>query len=210
MEPDATRSSYDVVAETYASKFSDELSRKPFDREWLERFARDCPRGRVLDIGCGPGHVGRFLADLGLDVTGIDLSPAMVDVARRLNPGMTFEVGDMKRLDHDDGSVAGIVAFYSLIHIARADVPAVLAEFRRALMPGGKLLVAVHGGSGEITSDDFLGYKTRFEATLFEKNELEGLFGDAGFGVDESAERERYDFETHTPRIYLAATAKPA
>ena len=84
MEPDAARSSYDVVAETYAGKFSDELSRKPLDREWLERFARDCPRGRVLDIGCGPGHVGRFLADRGLDVTGIDLSPAMVDVARRL------------------------------------------------------------------------------------------------------------------------------
>jgi SAM-dependent methyltransferase len=210
MEPDATRSSYDVVAETYASKFSDELSRKPFDREWLERFAGWCPRGRVLDIGCGPGHVGRFLTDLGLDVIGVDLSPAMIDVARRLNPEMTFEVSDMKRLEHDDGSVVGIVAFYSLIHIARADMPAVLTELRRALMPGGKLLIAVHGGTGEITSDDFLGHQTRFAATLFERNELARLIGDAGFTVDQSAERERYDVETHTPRIYIAATREVA
>jgi SAM-dependent methyltransferase len=210
MEPDAARSSFDAVAETYASKFSDELSRKPFDREWLERFARDCPRGRVLDIGCGPGHVGLFLADRGLDVTGIDLSPAMVDVARRLNPEMTFEVGDMRNLAHADESVAGVVAFYSLIHIARADVPGVLGELRRVLILGGKLLIAVHGGNGEITSDEFLGHQTRFEATLFDKDELASLIGNAGFTVDKSAERERYDFETHTPRIYIAATAKPA
>src|ERR1700730_1219440 len=210
MEPDTIRSSYDVVAETYASKFSDELSRKPFDREWLERFARGCPRGRVLDIGCGPGHVGRFLADLGHDVIGVDLSPAMIDIARRLNPGMTFQVGDMKRIDHDDGSVAGIVAFYSLIHVTRAEVPDVLTEFRRILIPGDKLLIAVHGGAGEITADDFLGHHARFAATLFETDELARLVGDAGVGVDQSAERERYDFETHTPRIYIAATAEPA
>jgi SAM-dependent methyltransferase len=210
MEPDAVRSSYDVVAETYAGKFFDELSRKPFDREWLGQFARGCPHGRVLDIGCGPGHVGRFLTDLGLDVIGVDLSPAMIDVARRLNPEMTFEVGDMKRLDHDDGSVAGVVAFYSLIHIPRAEAPDVLTEFRRALMPGGKLLIAVHGGTGEITSDDFLGHQTRFAATLFEKDELARLIGDAGFTVDQTAERERYEFETHTPRIYIAATHKVA
>lgn len=210
MEHDEARSSYDVVAETYARRFSDELSRKPFDREWLERFARGCPRGRVLDIGCGPGHVGRFLADLGLDVIGVDLSPAMIDIARRLNPGMAFEAGDMKRIDRDDGSVAGIVAFYSLIHMTRAEVPAALTEFRRILMPGGKLLIAVHGGTGEITSDDFLGHPARFVATLFETDELTRLVGDAGFRVDQSAERERYDFETHTPRIYIAATAEPA
>jgi SAM-dependent methyltransferase len=210
MEGDEARSSYDVVAQTYARQFFDELSRKPFDRELLERFARECRRGRVLDIGCGPGHVGRFLADLGIDVIGVDLSPAMIEVARRLNPRMKFEVGDMRRLDHDDGGVAGIVAFYSLIHIARADVPDVLTEFKRALMPGGKLLIAVHGGTGEITSDDFLGHQARFAATLFEKDELAGLVSDAGFRVDQSVERERYDFEAHTPRIYIAATDEMA
>jgi SAM-dependent methyltransferase len=207
MEADAARSSYDAVADTYARKFFNELSSKPFDRELLERFARECPGGRILDIGCGPGHVGRYLQDHGCEVTGVDVSPAMVDVARKLNPHMTFEVGDMRNLAHEDESVAGVVAFYSLIHIARADVPGVLGELRRILIPGGKLLIAVHGGNGEITSDEFLGHQTRFEATLFDKDELASLIGDAGFTVDKSAERERYDFETHTPRIYIAATA---
>ena len=206
MEPEELRSSYDTVAEPYALNFFDELSRKPFDCDLLERFARECPPGRVLDVGCGPGHVGRFLHDRGRKTTGVDLSPAMVDVARRLNPGMTFEVGDMRHLEHEDGSIAGLVAFYSLIHIGRAGVPAVLGEFSRILRPGGKLLLAVHGGAGGITADEFLGRQVRFEATLFEEDELVRLVDDAGFAVDEAKQRERYDFETHSPRLYLAAT----
>ena len=96
--------------------------------------------------------------------------------------------------------------FYSLIHIKRADVPGALAEFKRVLMPEARLLVAVHGGTGEITSADFLGHQARFAATLFEKSELVRLVADAGFHVERAAERERYEFETHTPRIYVAAT----
>lgn len=206
MEPDELRTSYDAVAATYALKFFDEIDRKPFDRDLLLEFAEACPLGLVLDVGCGPGHVGRFLADRGREVTGIDLSPAMIEHARRLSPEMSFEVGDMRRLAHDDDSIAGIVAFYSLIHIARAEVPAVLLEFKRVLMRGGKLLLAVHGGMGDLSSDEFLGRPVRFQATLFERAELARRVEDSGFRVDEARQRERYDFETHTPRVYLAAT----
>ena len=206
MEPDELKISYEAVAESYTQRFFDELSRKPFDRDILARFARECPRGRVLDVGCGPGHVGRFLAELGLDVTGVDLSPAMIDAARRLNTQMGFDVGDMRHLDYRDESIAGIVAFYSLIHIARDDVPAVLRELHRVLAPDGMLLLAVYGGEGSIISDDFLGHPVRFEATLFELAELAGLTEKAGFRVDEAFQREPYDFEAQTPRLYLAAT----
>jgi SAM-dependent methyltransferase len=206
MEPDDVRISYDAVAESYAQRFLDELSRKPFDRDLLERFARECPRGRVIDVGCGPGHVGRFLADLGLDVTGVDLSPAMIDIARKLNGGMRFDVGDMRHLDFRDGEVMGIVAFYSLIHIARDDVPAVLRELHRVIACDGRLLLAVHGGTGSITADDFLGHQVRFEATLFELAELGGIVEEMGFRVDDALRREPYDFEAQTPRLYVAAT----
>jgi SAM-dependent methyltransferase len=207
MEPNELRTSYDAVADTYAARFADELTRKPFDRELLVQFAADCPPGLVLDVGCGPGHVGRFLVDRGRDVTGIDLSPAMIEQARRLNPRMTFEVGDMRNLAaYEEGSVAGIVAFYSLIHIARDDVPRVLDELKRVLAPGGKLLLAVNGGQGGIRSDEFLGRPVSFEATLFERAELASIVEAAGFGVYEARQRERYDFETHTPRVYVAAT----
>jgi SAM-dependent methyltransferase len=176
------------VAESYAKRFFDELSRKQFDRELLERFADECPRGRVLDVGCGPGHVGRFLRDLDVDVTGVDLSPSMVDVARRLNEGMRFEVGE--------------------IHIARESVPAVLLEFHRVIARGGRLLLAVHGGRGSITSDEFLGHPVRFEATLFELQELKELIEAAGFTVDEALRRAPYEFEAQTLRLYLAATRR--
>ena len=128
---------YDTIAERYATDYFDELSRKPFDRELLSKFAELMPQGgRVCDMGCGPGQVGRYLATLGLTVLGVDNSPAMVAVARRLNPELRFEPGDMLRLQFPDESFAGITAFYSLIHIERPHVPQALAELFRVLAQG--------------------------------------------------------------------------
>ena len=207
MQPDELRSSYDRVAESYAQKFFDELSRKPFDRGLLDEFAEALPAPHALDVGCGPGHVGRYLSERGLDVTGIDLSPVMVEQARRLNPALRFEVADMRSLPARDGTVGGIAAFYSLIHIPRSEVPAVLSEFHRVLMPGGRLLVAAHGGSGTITTQEFMGHQVPFEATLFEPDELVGMIADAGFESVSANVRERYEFESHTPRVYVTARA---
>ena len=209
MQPDEVRSSYDMVAETYAKKFFDELSRKPFDRRLLDEFAAALPARGVLDVGCGPGHVAGYLSERGLDATGVDLSPAMVEIARRLNPKIPFHEADMRELPVADSSVGGIAAFYSVIHIPRKDVPAVLLEFRRVLIPSGRLLVAVHGGSGTITSQDFMGKQAPFEATLFEKDELVDLITSAGFEVTTATIRAPYDFESQTPRLYVAATREP-
>ena len=209
MQPDEVRSSYDMVAETYATKFFDELSRKPFDRRLLDEFAAALPARGVLDVGCGPGHVAGYLSERGLDATGVDLSPAMVEIARRLNPEIPFHVADMRELPAADSSVGGIAAFYSVIHIPRKDVPAVLLEFRRVLILSGRLLVAVHGGSGTIMSQDFMGKQAPFEATLFEKDELVDLITSAGFEVTTATIRAPYDFESQTPRLYVAATREP-
>ena len=101
--------SYDRVAEHYAAEYFDELSRKPFDCDLLMRFAQGlAANARVCDIGCGPGHIARFLANQGFALTGIDLSTAMVATARRLNPGMTFETGDTLKLPFADQWFAGI------------------------------------------------------------------------------------------------------
>lgn len=204
MDADQARASYDAVADAYAAQFFDELSRKPFDRDLLDRFAASNRPGRVLDIGCGPGHIARYLADQGVDAAGIDLSPAMVDLARRLNPGIGFQVGDMRSPGGAE-SLRGIVAFYSLIHIARSEVGAVLAGFRDMLSPGGQLLVAVHGGAGEIQRAEFLGKAVPFEATLFSLGEIVALVEGAGFWVDEAHQRVPYEFEHRTPRIYVRA-----
>src|ERR1700682_5723776 len=109
MESESIKASYEVVAEAYATQFFDELSRKPFDRALLDAFAADCRGlGTVLDVGCGPGHIARYLSDRGVNADGFDLSPAMVELARKLNPGLHFSIGDMRKLEVANGSLAGI------------------------------------------------------------------------------------------------------
>jgi SAM-dependent methyltransferase len=206
LDAGTVRTSYDAVAAAYAKAFFDELSRKPFDRALLDAFAAACPEtGEVLDVGCGPGHVARYLSERSVTAAGIDLSPAMVELARRLNPDLEFHAADMRALDSSSATLSGIVAFYSIIHIPRADVPLVLGEFRRVLAPDGRLLLSVHGGSGMVHRDEFLGHSVPFDATLFSLGEMVSLVELAGFWVEEARQRAPYDFEAATPRIYVLA-----
>ncbi len=135
---------YDSVADVYAEHFAAVLDRQPLERALLAAFAdvvRDLA-GPVADLGCGPGYATAYLHRLGLDVFGVDLSPAMVALARSAHPGLRFDVGTMTALDLPDRTLSGAVSRYSLIHIPPADVPAVLAEVYRVLAPGGHLLLA--------------------------------------------------------------------
>src|SRR3954471_23701990 len=136
-----TRTAYDTVADLYAEQHQDVLDASPWDRAVLGTFAELVGgSGPVADLGCGPGRLTGHLASLGLDVFGVDLSPGMVDVARRAHPGLRFEVGSMAALDIGDGSLAGALAWYSLIHTPPEELPSVVAELARVLAPGGRLL----------------------------------------------------------------------
>jgi SAM-dependent methyltransferase len=196
---------YDVVAETYADTFADELSGKPFDRDLLDSFAESVGEP-VLDVGCGPaGHVTRYLADRGVRIEGLDLSPAVVTEARRRNPDLDFWVGDLRELPADESALAGIVAFYSVVHLPRAEWPTAFAEFRRALMPGGLLLLAVHGGTGETGVDGWLGHDVAIRTTLVGLDELTGMVTAAGLTVLDRHQRPPYPGEFPSPRLYLLA-----
>lgn len=203
---DRIAASYDRVAEEYAQAFFDELARKPFDRQLLDRFAQ-CVQvlGLVCDVGCGPGHVARYLQGRDVQVCGLDVSAEVVKVARRLNPQIPFEQGNMLSLFAPDETWGGIVCFYSLIHLPRSAVPQALAEFWRTLRQGGRLLLAVHGGSGEVHSDEWFGKRISVDAILFERQELAGYLSAAGFVVEEALERPPYDFEYQSQRLYLLA-----
>ncbi|RIV40234.1 class I SAM-dependent DNA methyltransferase [Micromonospora radicis] len=148
---DDIRTSYDTVAASYADLLRDALAGEPFQRGVLALFAelvRARGAGPVADVGCGPGRITAHLHHIGLDAFGIDLSPAMVEVARRDHPGLRFEVGTMTRLDLTDGELTGLLAWFSLIHVPDEEVPVVFAEFHRVLRPGGVVLLAFHGGDG--------------------------------------------------------------
>jgi SAM-dependent methyltransferase len=154
--------------------------------------------------------VARYLRQRGVVAEGVDLSPATVAVANRINPDVPVRVGDLTALDVADHSVAGIVAFYSLIHLPRPALPAALRELHRALQPRGVLLVALHGGTGEVHADEFVGQPVAVDATLYTADEVAGLLADSGFTVDAVLERPPYEFEHPTDRLYVRATTDPA
>lgn len=202
------RASYDAMAEPYAEAIYGELDGKPFDRAWLNRLASEAGGiGPICDLGCGPGQIARYLHDRGASALGVDLSPGMVALAERLNPGIPFYTGDMRALPFGDGVWGGIAAFYSLIHQPRDRAAAALAEMRRVLRPGGLLLVAVHEGDEVLRVDEEFGVPVRLDFTFFGQAELEGYARDAGLAVLESAVREPYapEVEYQSKRVYLLA-----
>ncbi|HEU5127297.1 MAG TPA: class I SAM-dependent methyltransferase [Glycomyces sp.] len=140
----ATRSAYDALAEEYAESVGDTVWNDPFARAMLGAFAetvRQAGPRPVADVGCGPGRLTGRLHGLGLDVFGVDLSPRMLAVARREQPGLRFEEGSLTALDVEDGALGGLVSSYSVIHTPPERLPEVVAEFHRALAPGGHLLL---------------------------------------------------------------------
>jgi SAM-dependent methyltransferase len=147
----ATADAYDAVAVRYAEFVRGELAQVPLDRAMLAAFAefvRAAGAGPVAELGCGPGRVTAHLRDLELDAFGVDLSPAMIDLARRAYPDLRFEVGSMDALDLADGKLGGIVSWYSIIHTPPEELPPYFAEFRRVLAPGGHLLLAFFESEG--------------------------------------------------------------
>jgi trans-aconitate methyltransferase len=143
------RSSYDTLAASYADETRDLLDRLLYVRAGVVLFAelvRANGGGPVADIGCGPGHTTALLRELGADAFGIDLSPAMIEIARREHPGARFEIGSMTDLNLDDACLAGVLAWWSLIHIPDEAVPGVLGQFHRVLRPVGALAVGLHVG----------------------------------------------------------------
>jgi SAM-dependent methyltransferase len=201
------QASYDLVADEYTRRIFDELEHKPLDRQLLDRFAaRVQSIGPACDLGCGPGHVTRYLHEQGVEVIGIDLSPVMVSHARELNPEIEFRQGDMRSLEVEDGAWGGIAAFYSLIHIPPPEVVQVLGELKRVLRPGGTLLLAFHIGDEVLHLDEWWGRQVSLDFIFSRPEEIVGFLGAAGFQVGEVVEREPYPGVEHpSRRVYIFA-----
>lgn len=203
------RESYDSAAEVYAEHLATELTHKPLDRHLLNRFAEEMRgRGLVADLGCGPGHVTRYLQEQGVTALGIDLSEQMINVAKRLNPGIDFRVGDMRRLDLPDVVLAGAVAFYSIVHFAPSELGAVMLELRRVLVEGGSALVSFHVGEQVVHVDDLFGAPVDLDFRFHAPKDVVDALQCANLQVREHVEREPYeDAEYPSRRCYLLARA---
>lgn len=182
-----TRSGYDAIAEGYAEAFRSALDDSPLDRALLTGFAELVatrhPDGQVVEVGSGPGHVAAYLRDRGLSIRGIDLSAAMVDLARREHPEITFDVGEMAALDASDSSLAGLVAWYSIIHVPPAHLPAVFTEFHRVLEDGGHLLLAFQVGDDVLHFDEAFGHQVSLDFRRLQPDTVTVLLEDTGFDL---------------------------
>ncbi|GAA3814618.1 class I SAM-dependent DNA methyltransferase [Streptomyces phyllanthi] len=183
-----TRTSYDTVAVSYADRIREALAGEPFLRAALALFADQVSAaggGPVADVGCGPGHVTAHLRRSGVDAFGIDLSPAMIDVARRDHPGVRFEVGSMTDLGLADTSVAGLLAFWSLIHVPDDAVPTVFDHFHRVLRPGGPLLLGFHVGDGSrLKTRGYGGHPMNVHVHRRRPDPVAAWLRDAGFTLE--------------------------
>ncbi|WP_031507974.1 class I SAM-dependent methyltransferase [Streptomyces megasporus] len=205
----ATRASYDALAADYAAYAAGDLDDRPLNRAMLTAFAayvQAAGGGRVADVGCGTGRVTALLHTLGVDAFGVDLSPAMVELARRTYPDLRFTEGTMTELDLADGSLAGLVAWYSVIHLPPERLPEAFEEFHRVLAPGGLLLLAFQTGDGVLHLDEALGHEVSLDFHRLRPDHVAGLLDEAGFEVRARVLREPE--EERTPQAYLLARGR--
>ncbi|HWE84530.1 MAG TPA: class I SAM-dependent methyltransferase [Terracidiphilus sp.] len=204
---DNIRTSYDRVADAYAAAIFDELKDKPFDRDVLQRFARETGGGTVCDLGCGPGQVARFLQEAGANVFGLDLSSGMVAEARRLNPGIEFREGDMLSLPLADASLAGITAFYAIVNLPAGLRPQVFREMARVLQPGGLLLLTFHIGGEVLGVKELWGRPITMDFYTLDRAAILGELEAACFVIEECLERGPYPppVEHQSRRAYVFA-----
>ncbi|MEV7601858.1 class I SAM-dependent methyltransferase [Kitasatospora sp. NPDC089797] len=188
----AVRASYDTVAADYLRLVVPPEGMDPVSRAMIGAFAelvRESGGGEVADVGCGPGRITAYLHGLGLSAFGVDVSGGMIGLARRAYPELRFTVGSMGALDAADGSLGGILAWYSVHHTPPEQLPVLFAEFARALAPGGHLLLGGHAGDEERHPTSAYGHPVSYASYLVPVGRLVELLERAGFGVTARVEQ---------------------
>jgi ubiquinone/menaquinone biosynthesis C-methylase UbiE len=198
---------YDAIAEEYAETFIDEHEKKPKDQEILRRFSQEIGKRRpVWDFGCGPGQTTRYLKDLGIDISGLDLSEKILEQARKIHPEIHFRKGNILELEFGNNSIAGVVAFYAIVHFTEEQVGIAFREVFRVLQPGGIFLFTYHVGEETVHIEEFLGKKIDIDFMFITTDFICSCLKDVGFEEIEIIEREPYpDVEYESRRAYVFA-----
>lgn len=180
------RESYDHVADNYVdmvatTRFGD-IRAQPWPKAAMDVFADAVGElGPVLDVGCGPGTVTAYLTDRGVTASGVDLSPRMIEHARRLYPHCDFSVASSTELDLPDSSLGGILGWWSLFNLPRDVLPQVLSSFAKALMPNGQLIIGTHVGDGDLArTEAYGGVAVSWTTYQWQPEQLTALVEQAG------------------------------
>ena len=198
---------YDTVAKEYSETFFAEHEKKPKDQEILRRFSIEIgDKKPVWDFGCGPGQTTKYLKDLGIEISGLDLSEKILEQARTTHPEINFRKGNILELEFDDDSIGGVVAFYAIVHFTEEQVEIAFLEVFRVLQPGGIFLFTYHIGEETIHLDEFLGKKIDIDFMFFTTDFIFSCLKDSGFEKIKIIEREPYPgVEYESRRAYVFA-----
>lgn len=211
---DRTRHGYDAAATEFAAMFENYLDDKPIEKALLAAFAelvRGTGNTSVADVGCGTGVTTRILADLGVEPTGIDLSPNMIAEARARAPELRFEVGSMTSLELADASVGGVCAWYSTIHVPDSHLPQAFSEFHRVLVDDGVVLLAFQVGDHPRRLTEAFGRPLDLEFVRREPGAVADALEAAGLPVYSTTVREPDDDGVQTtPQAFLVARKRSA
>jgi ubiquinone/menaquinone biosynthesis C-methylase UbiE len=202
---------YDTVAREYAETFSGEHEKKPKDQEILHTFSIEIgDRRPVWDFGCGPGQTAEYLKNLGIEISGLDLSEGILEQARTIHPEIHFRKGNILELEFENDTIAGAVAFYAIVHFTEEQVETACREVFRVLQPGGIFLFTYHIGDERLHVEEFLGMKVDIDFMFFTTDFISSCLKKSGFEKIEIIEREPYKgVEYESRRAYVFAR-KPA
>ena len=205
--PSKVANQYDAVAKEYAEIFTGEHAKKPMDQEILYRFSKEIGNRRpVWDFGCGPGQTTRYLKDLGIEISGLDVSGRLLKEARTINPGICFRKGDILGLEFEDNSIGAVVAFYAIVNFTEEQVGVAFREIFRILQPGGIFLFTYHIGEETIHLDEFFGQQVDIDFMFFRTDFISRSLEESGFQGIEAIEREPYPgVEYQSRRAYVFA-----
>ncbi|TDC61378.1 class I SAM-dependent methyltransferase [Micromonospora sp. KC207] len=197
MNVERVRDAYASVADRYIELFGTSRQVAADDLAFIGRHLAVRP-GSVLDVGCGPGHLTGYLRSLGVDATGIDLVPEFIAHARAAHPHGRYRLGSMQSLDVEDGSLAGVLAWFSLIHVPPPELHGAFAEFRRVMAPAGTLVVGLFDGDDVVAFDHKVVTAYRWPVDEFSERL-------AGAGFREVERQHRPSDGTHRPYAAIAA-----
>ncbi len=204
---------YDAVAKEYAETFSGEHEKKPKDQEILKRFSIEVgDRRPVWDFGCGPGETAKYLENLGIEISGLDLSEKILEQARTIHPEIRFRKGNILELEFDDDSIGGIVAFYAIVHFTEEQVEIAFREVFRVLQPDGLFLFTYHIGEETIHIEEFLGNKIDMDFMFFTTDFIYSCLRKIGFKKIEITEREPYpgvEYESRRAYVFAEKPSRP-